>query len=218
MDYRLILVFIISFKLYSARDFDLTCIYSSFYPGYSIHCESNDQAKLTSEYDKCETNATVDLKYYQCVYKIYQLPMDNIELFARLQWATSKCKDCEYTQRWNFKSPKICTNKTEISTYTTYNDCLLYYLGIYEDEIKKREVCAGKCDLKLGIPVFSECSYQCYSDIAKRVVEHKIKKGGVINNTRIGDDKEGDNSNAFSSIYLSSVYSIIVLILITTLL
>ncbi|KXN72331.1 hypothetical protein CONCODRAFT_16253 [Conidiobolus coronatus NRRL 28638] len=205
------------YSVYSARDFELTCIYQNFLLGYFIHCESNDQAKLTSEYDKCETKAVIDLEYYKCVYKIYQLPTDHFELFTRLHWAAFKCKNCEYTQRWNFKNPKICTNKTEISTYTTYNDCLLYYLGIYEDEVKKKEACVVKCDLKLGIPVYSDCAYQCYSDIAKRVVEHKIKKGGIINNTRIDGD-EGDKSNALLSLYLSSVYSIITLILITTLL
>jgi hypothetical protein len=189
-------------------------MYTDYSPGAFIHCNTRNQDPYTSEYDKCETKHTPDLEYFQCIYKIYLIPEEQVILLGKLHYTILKCKDCEYTRNWKFKNPKFCTNKAEPEYYKTHSDCLLNYISINEEELKKADDCTMYCYNKPGIFHYSKCIYDCYKDISKKIVESEPKVTTFVNITKVEKSNEGEGdkkSNAKSNLYSLNIYYVIML-------
>jgi hypothetical protein len=184
--------------------------------------EYEKYANIISGYDKCETKSIPDLEYYQCIYKLYNLPTDQVALFSKLHMAILKCKDCEYTHNWKFKNPKLCTNKAEADYYKTYNDCLLNYVNANKEEIEKKLPCTRNCnridnfissDEIENIIHYSNCSYSCYKDITKKIVEYEPKVTTFINTSE--GDKKSNTLSKFESFRRYSTISLMILVILT---
>jgi hypothetical protein len=181
--------------------------------------EYEKYANIISGYDKCETKSIPDLEYYQCIYKLYNLPTDQVALFSKLYMTILKCKDCEYTRSWKFKNPKLCTNKAEVEYFKTYNDCLLNYINVENEEIEKTLTCNQNCFVSPSIHridkldyiiSYSNCSYSCYKDITKKIVEFEPKVTTFINTSE--GDKKSNALSKFDSLRRYSTISLIVLV------
>ncbi|KXN72328.1 hypothetical protein CONCODRAFT_77844 [Conidiobolus coronatus NRRL 28638] len=138
-----------------------------------------------------------------------------------------KCKDCEYTHNWKFKNPKLCTNKAEAEYYKTYSDCLLNYININQEELKKRVNCTRSCNRFDNFENFdynnfnkyyftlkySNCSYGCYKDIAKDIVEFEPKVTTFINISE--GNKKSNTLSKFDSLSRYSAITLMILLALT---
>jgi hypothetical protein len=125
-----------------------------------------------------------------------------------------KCKDCEYARNLKIENPILCTNKAEAEYYKPYSDFLLNYISVNEEELEKIERCIISCYKLVEMLPYSQCAYNCYDNINKRVIESEPKITNFIN-TRISENnnEEDKKPSALQNFELLSICSVISLTL-----